>query len=127
MGEEIARDRLEAARLVSTMLLEATFRDSLPAHPSGEQPILIASRDDPMGDVFRRIEAVGLPLTLCVCAQRNSLTVLTVKEASPGSHEDDVSIDPDATLGMFLSYVWLRGSVHAYLAESAKDLELALT
>ncbi len=117
MASGISRDRLQAAREVVTLLrTDRTFRDSIAVNQSGERPILVANVEDPMEDVLRRVEATGLPVTLCVRAGSASMTVATLRPVGPDDHPvDSQAIDPGACVGMFISLVWMKGTVAFHL------------
>jgi hypothetical protein len=117
MASGISQDRLQAAREVVTLLrTDRSFRDSIVVNPCGERPILVATVDDPMEDVLRRVESTGLPVTLCVRAGSASITVATLRPVEPDDHPgDSTPIDPRASVGMFISLVWMNRTVAFHL------------
>jgi hypothetical protein len=133
MARAVNRDRLLAAREVLSMLRhDPSFRDTVVADESGERRILVASLDDPMGELLRRVQSTGLPVTLCVRggSTNRSMTVATMRPVEPADHPaDSTPIDPGANVGMFVCYLWEKRSVvfhlEAYKAQPA-DFELEL-
>lgn len=113
----VSDDRLAAAREVVTLLrTDRSFRDAIAVNPSGERPILVATVDDSMKDVLKRVESTGLPVTLCVRAGSASVTVATLRPVEPDDHPiDSQPIDPAASVGVFVSLVWMKGTVAFHL------------
>jgi hypothetical protein len=56
------------------------------------------------------------------------MTVATIRPVEPGEHaEDSAPIDPGATVGMFISWVWMKRAVTFHLEKcdlGAVDYEL---
>jgi hypothetical protein len=124
----ISPDRLQTARnVVSKLREEPAFRELIVANETGERPIVVASIDDPMRDLLRRIHAIGLPVTLCVQGGSASLTVATIRATEPHDNPDDSTpIHPEAPVGMFVAYVWMKGSVTMHLEEPAPAADFQL-
>jgi hypothetical protein len=121
MAEAVSQDRLQTAREVVARLREdPAFGGSIVANEAGERPILVASIDDSMRELLKRIGSIGLPVTLCVRGGSASMTVATVRAIEPHDHPaESEAIHPKATVGMFISYVWVKGSVAFHLEEPA--------
>lgn len=117
MASGISQDRLQAAREVVTLLrTDRPFRDSIAVNSSGERPVLVATVDDAMEDVLRQVESTGLPVTLCVRAGSASITVATMRPVEPDDHPvDSQPIAPGSCVGMFISLVWMKGTVAFHL------------
>jgi hypothetical protein len=126
MARALGASRLAAARQVISLLHGSrSFRESVVPQESGERPILLASIDDSMQKVLERIKAIGLPVTLCVPGGSTSISVVTVRAAEAHEHTSDpVEVQPETTVGMFISYVWVKGTVTFYVAELATEYEL---
>lgn len=121
MAEAVSRDRLQTAReVVSKLREDPAFGESIVANESGQRPILVASIDDSMRELLQRIGSIGLPVTLCVRGGSASITVATIRAIEIHDHQaESEAIHPKATVGMFISYVWQRGSVTFHLEEPA--------
>ena len=133
MARAVSQDRLLAAREVLSMLRhDPSFRETVASDASGERRILVASLDDPMGDLLKRVQSTGLPVTLCVRggAAGRSMTVATMRPLEPDDHPvESTPIDPAANVGMFICYLWKTGSVVFHLEEykaQPADFELEL-
>jgi len=121
MAEAVSRDRLQTAReVVSRLRDDSAFGESIVVNESGQRPILVASIDDSMRELLQRIGSTGLPVTLCVCGGSTSMTVATIRATEPHDHSaESAAIHPKATVGMFIAYVWEKGSVVFHLEEPA--------
>lgn len=128
MARGASSDRLLAASQVVSMLLDRSFRESIPDGPAGKRPIMIASMDDRMDALLDRISSTGLPVALCVRGGAASMTVATIRETEAHEGSDSAPIHPDATVGMFISYLWVKGSFTFHLSEPVTveyELEMA--
>jgi hypothetical protein len=129
MGSGISRERLEAAREMVTLLrTDRSFRDSIAVNTSGERPILVANAEDPMSDLLKRLESTGLPVTLYVRGGSASVTVATLSPIeAPVRPTDSQPIDPGACVGMFISLLWMKGTVTFHLEKcNARPAEYEL-
>jgi hypothetical protein len=133
MARAVSRDRLLAAReILSRLRHDPSFRETVVADAKGERQILIASIDDPMGELLKRVQSTGLPVTLCVRggSASRSMTVATMRPVEPDDHPvDSTPIDPGANVGMFICYLWEKRSVVFHLEEykaQPADFELEL-
>ncbi len=124
----ISPDRLQTARnVVSKLREDPAFRESIAANEAGERPIVVASIDDRMQGLLERIGAIGLPVTLCVQGGSASMTVATIRATEPQDHaEESTPVHPEASVGVFISYVWMKGSATIHLEEPAPAAEFEL-
>ncbi|MGH2733686.1 MAG: hypothetical protein ACRDJF_13415 [Actinomycetota bacterium] len=132
MAEARFEKHLELSRRISSMLLNKSFRDSLPRQESGERAIVAASTDELAIDILRSIDKIGLPLTLCVAAAPNSFTVIDIGRSCTPDHLDIIDLKPDMTVGVLVALLWQTGQpVHLHLSgeivnqETKYDLQLA--
>jgi hypothetical protein len=127
MAKTVDAAGLAAARQIMLLLRRnPSIRESVAAQESGEQPILVASIDDPLTEVIERINAVGLPVTLCVTAGSASMTVLTVRAGIAGEEAGWEPVPPNATIGVVVSRFWMKSSATFRVPDPTADLELNL-
>ena len=104
MARTVDADRLAAARQVMLMLRKSSaLRETVAAHESGEQPILIALVEEPLEDVVDRIHDIGLPVTLVVPTETGGPTVMTVRARDPEREDRWEAAPPGATIGLIVS------------------------
>jgi hypothetical protein len=133
MARGVSQDRLQAMREVVSLLgRDPSFRKSIAVNPDGERPIVVATLDDRMDDVLRRVVTSGPP-PVTVCVRRGgerSMLVASMQPAHPvadGPPVESVPVDPGMTVGMFIALTWPKGTTTFHLERSKKgaaDYEL---
>jgi hypothetical protein len=134
MARGVSQDRLQAMREVVSLLgQDPSFRESIPVNPDGERPIVVATPDERMDDLLRRVVAAGAPpVTVCVRhSGSRSMLIATLQPAHPadGVPVESQPIPPSMTVGEFSSLSWSKGTAAFHLEleapkEKAADYEL---
>jgi hypothetical protein len=125
MARGVSEDRLQAMReVVSRLGRDPAFRESIPANPDGERPIVVATPDERMDDLLRRVVAAGKPpVTVCIRhSGSRSMLIGTLQRAHLGDGASAVSlpVPPSMTVGEFSSLTWTKG-VTAFHLEASKS------
>lgn len=104
--ENVRSERLDTARLVGRMMRDQAFRESLPPAETGEHRVISASLDETLGEVFHRIDDLGLPVTVCVRLGTTGLASLLLSETTDADNEyDHQECGIDATLGTLVGFL----------------------
>src|SRR5688572_22984987 len=62
MARGVSQERLRAAReVVSLLRRDPSFRESVAVNEAGDRPIVVATLDERMDDLLRRVVAAGPP------------------------------------------------------------------
>lgn len=104
-------ERLAAARRAGKLMRESDFRESLATAPSGEARVIAATLEEKLGDVFSRVDRVGLPTTICVPLGSASVASVVLSKTTEEEEDglDTQGCGPDATVGMLLSVLVQHG------------------
>lgn len=103
---------LDLARHLSSMLLRGeVFRESLPVQASGCKVLLVASLDEPLESLLRRVADAGLPATVCVRNDMDRVSMIGLEAPVKSDAEIFVS-RPDAMVGILVALLEEKRTLH---------------
>jgi asparagine synthetase B (glutamine-hydrolysing) len=127
MARGVSQERLRAAReVVSLLRRDPSFRESVAVNEAGDRPIVVATLDERMDDLLRRVVAAGPPpVTVCFFRSGGSrsmvLATMHPNEPADGRSAESVPVEPSVTVAMFLAWAWQMGTATFHL-EKCREL-----